>query len=119
MRISDWSSDVCSSDLHLRDAQIIERNVLAEQRFAGHRRAGRRAAGDRAILARAGRAEEIGGVGAGLLAPAEIGADFPAANHAVRELAVEARAQRLQAVLEAQSVGDTRLAHLPRADSAP
>src|SRR3546814_8775841 len=29
MRISDWSSDVCSSDLHRRRADVVERTVVA------------------------------------------------------------------------------------------
>src|SRR3546814_19836037 len=32
MRISDWSSDVCSSDLHLRDLRAgLERRVIGAQ----------------------------------------------------------------------------------------
>src|SRR3546814_10863300 len=40
MRISDWSSDVCSSDLECREQQVLRHNVGARQaveqrRFAG------------------------------------------------------------------------------------
>src|SRR3546814_18642833 len=31
MRISDWSSDVCSSDLHRRDRRLIGREWLTER----------------------------------------------------------------------------------------
>src|SRR3546814_9827471 len=35
MRISDWSSDVCSSDLPLRDAKVIERVADAFEQEGG------------------------------------------------------------------------------------
>src|SRR3546814_3835165 len=43
MRISDWSSDVCSSDLHRLDRLVAEDELAVLKRF----RFGGRAAGDR------------------------------------------------------------------------
>src|SRR3546814_6145553 len=40
MRISDWSSDVCSSDLHLGDARGLEAVLRAFHRRAQARTAG-------------------------------------------------------------------------------
>src|SRR3546814_6620524 len=45
MRISDWSSDVCSSDLHAERDQAVEREEQCEGR-AGKRRALNRATRD-------------------------------------------------------------------------
>src|SRR3546814_11954412 len=38
MRISDWSSDVCSSDLEPRNLAAADENRNAEQRYAQHDR---------------------------------------------------------------------------------
>ena len=104
---------------HLRDAEIIERDVGPEQRFAGHVAAERRTARHGAAHAAARRAQEVGRVGAGLLALAIVAAGFPALDDAVRELAVEACAQRLQIVLEARPVEEAGLDDLLRAVVAP
>src|SRR3546814_18978375 len=52
MRISDWSSDVCSSDLACRQGEAVEGTPRARPRRAGHgdrcRRARCRCAGGRA-----------------------------------------------------------------------
>src|SRR3546814_18302413 len=39
MRISDWSSDVCSSDLYRQDAARLPPQSLAKRRMARHARA--------------------------------------------------------------------------------
>src|SRR3546814_4523202 len=55
MRISDWSSDVCSSDLHLLLGRADERRDPPPRRFIGERHVGRAgidAAVHRRIIAR-------------------------------------------------------------------
>src|SRR3546814_15511777 len=41
MRISDWSSDVCSSDLVILAALVLNRDLLRDDAGAGQRKAGK------------------------------------------------------------------------------
>ncbi|PAV66106.1 hypothetical protein WR25_25773 [Diploscapter pachys] len=104
---------------HRRDAEIGQRDIGAEQRGGGQRCGQRGTAGDGAVGAAAGRAEEVGGVGAGLFTTAVVAADFPALNDAAVDIALQRGAQRLQVVAELRLVEEARLDDRLRAVVAP